>query len=85
MTNTFGFGFDGETPVQCSVQASILSYAMFTLIDARDELTEAKKNVPSYTGQWNCEDYYADELEAYHRASDKFAAAVSEHLTIITA
>lgn len=71
-----GFGFGGERPVPCRDENAALAGALFRLLDAKEELQKKGADVPDYIGQWNPEDYYADELEAYNRAVDAFAEAV---------
>ena len=55
-----------------------LADALFALMNAGLELTEAKRNVPSYTGQHSPEDFYEDEEKAYLEAAAAYAEAVRE-------
>lgn len=47
--------------------------ALTNLRRAEKALNKAKDKVPSYTGQWSDEDYYAEEQEAYNRAVEEAA------------
>lgn len=74
-----GFGFDGKKPVPCSDRAMVISVALANLIKAQADYEEAKRNVPEYTGQWSDMDYYAEELEALHRAADNYEKVLFGH------
>lgn len=72
-----GFGMDGLTPTPCSDRAINIAVALTELNIATATLTAAKRDVPDYTGQWDDQDYYANELEEFYRAADRYEAAVS--------
>lgn len=42
------------------------------LLWSKEMLKLAKTSVPSYTGQWDSEDYYKDEQERFNIAANKF-------------
>jgi hypothetical protein len=69
MKNSLNFGGGSLTPAK--PEAELLCNAIVEMIRCEDELNEAKSRVPSYTGQWNPIDFYADEQEAFNRAADK--------------
>lgn len=51
-------------------EAAKLARAIIRLINADKNLFDARKRVPHYTGQYEHEDFYADESEAWNRAAD---------------
>lgn len=62
-----GFGF-GTRAVTKTTPAAERLVEMFTAVmQAETALTEAREKVPSYTGQWDDADYYAEQLEARNR------------------
>ena len=71
-----GYGFQGATPTPCAPESDTLAEALGGLIETRRLLAAKRVAIPGFTGQWSEEDYYANELEAYYRAADFFAAAV---------
>lgn len=71
-----GFNFGSGEPSPSNTGHENLAGCLFRLLDARNQLEEAMKKVPGYTGQWDNKDYYADEQETYNRAVDAFGEAV---------
>jgi hypothetical protein len=55
-----------------------LADALFALLDAKEELDEARRNAPSYTAQYSSEDFYRDEKKAYDEAVEAYAEAVRD-------
>ena len=50
------------TPIRPEV--TTLAQAIIALVTAEADLARAKAQVPDYTGQYDREDYYAQELES---------------------
>lgn len=71
------FGFGEKTPRPCSDRALKIGSALTSLIAASTALEEARTTVPNYTAQWEPEDYYANEQEAYYRACERYEAMIS--------
>ncbi len=72
-----GFGFGDATPSPCSEDRARYARAIIDMINADAELDTAKARLPSYTGQWDSHDYYANEQEQWYRAADELAEAAS--------
>lgn len=68
--------FSGNYAQPARMSAVVLAEALEEVLRARKALKKAKANIPSYTGQWCNEDYYADEQEAYNRAIDRYEELV---------
>jgi hypothetical protein len=77
---SFGFGFGGETPRLPSARSLAMADAILHLIRTSTALDEAKAKVPSYTGQWDNKDYYANELEDYYRACEALEQNMAPNL-----
>lgn len=71
-----GFSYREGVVTPAAPESERLAGALFRLIEAKDVLEKKMTSVPSYTGQWDSQDYYADEQEGYNRAADEFAEAV---------
>lgn len=76
LTTAEGFSFGSGEPAPSDPEHEKLAGCLFRLLDARDQLLTAHKGVPSYTGQHDDKDYYADQQETYNRAVDAFGEAV---------
>jgi hypothetical protein len=50
--------------------AEKLARAIIKLIYTEQDLVQARKNVPQYTGHLDYDDYIADEQENWNRAAD---------------
>jgi hypothetical protein len=48
-----------------------IAQAIMVLVEKGQELAKARDNVPSYTGQWSNEDYYAGEQHRFNRAAER--------------
>jgi hypothetical protein len=70
------FGFGGAEPRPCSARAGRIANATLALLEVQKDLDEARRNVPSYTGQWRDADYTAEAQEAWNRAADALEAAI---------
>lgn len=67
-------------PVHPAAEGALkFASALNALNSAEQALDKAKANVPSYTGQWSSEDYYAEEQEAYNRAAETFAFELAQN------
>ena len=64
------FGYDGSRPRPARPEAQAFADALLDLLDARAALVQAEKAVPSYTGQYDSDDYTAAEQERLNRAVD---------------
>jgi len=64
------YGFGGKKPTPANPEAEKLAAAILAVIDTESRLADAIDRVPSYTGQWRDEDYYAREQEERNRAVD---------------
>ena len=53
-----------------NLAAEKLAKAILNLIEAQEDLKAARKNVPSYTGQYDYNDYFAQEQDNWNRAAD---------------
>lgn len=62
------------TPIR--PEAAELASLFDSLVEAKAELDKARESVPSYTGQWSDEDYYAEELSAYNEAANALLAKI---------
>lgn len=71
-----GLNYGEGTPTPCSDRATMLAAAVLTVVNTQKELEDAYDKVPSYTGQWSPEHYYADEQEAFNRACERFERAI---------
>ena len=58
-------------------EARKLAIAIICLINANKELSDAERNTPSYTAQYEREDFYADEQETWNRAADALFELIS--------
>lgn len=58
-------------------KAKLLAECVIKLLKANNELEDAISRVPSYTGQWSEEDFYAKEQEDWNRAADELYSVVS--------
>jgi hypothetical protein len=52
-------------------EAQKLAVAILELLQAEKDLKQAIKNAPSYTGDLDRRDYFADEKEGWNRAADE--------------
>ncbi|MCV9964475.1 hypothetical protein OIU34_21530 [Pararhizobium sp. BT-229] len=68
--------FGGGKPTPARPENLDLANALFRLIETQSALEAKMASVPSYTGQWSPEDYYADEQEDFNRAVDAYADTV---------
>ena len=68
--------FRDEPITPARPEALALAVALRNLNAADEALQQAKRDVPSYTGQWSDADYVADEQETYNRAVDAYADAM---------
>jgi hypothetical protein len=71
-----GFGFGGKNPAPARDSAMALAQTHLLLAQTTEELTRARRDAPSYTGQWSDSDYTAEAREAFNRAADDFEEAV---------
>jgi hypothetical protein len=62
------------TPVRES--AKKLAETLLALIKAKSDLNTAIENVPEYTGQWDNEHFYNDEMDEYNKACNNYEVAV---------
>lgn len=74
------FGFDGSRPKPPRADAKKLALAILSLIKEDDNLTDAKKNIPNYTGQYSDDDYTAEAQEKWNRAADHLYKIVMDTL-----
>ena len=51
--------------------AEKLARAVLNLISAESDLAQARRNVPSYTAQYDYADYFAQEQDNWNRAADE--------------
>ena len=70
------FGEEEKIVVKIRPEANVLTVALFDLMDARKALKNAKKSVPSYTGDRSDKDYYETEQNTYNIAANAYADAV---------
>lgn len=70
--------FRDEPITPARPEAAALGAALTAFLAADKALDKAMESVPSYTGQWDSKDYYADEQETYNRACDVLADAIKE-------
>jgi hypothetical protein len=71
-----GFSFGGKNPKPADQKNLDLTLAFFRLLETKSELESKIAAVPSYTAQYQSEDFYADEQEDFNRAVDAFGEAV---------
>mgnify|MGYP006995598992 CR=1 FL=1 len=57
-----------------------LAEAMHEMLEARDDLTLAKANVPDYTGQYSEEHYYRYQQAAYDKAIAYYCGVLREFI-----
>ena len=62
------------TPIRPEV--TTLAQAIIALVTAEADLARAKAQVPDYTGQYDPEDYYAQEQEDWNQAAQRLYAAI---------
>ncbi|MEG0868205.1 MAG: hypothetical protein RSD49_07985 [Hafnia sp.] len=62
------------TPI--APKAEQLANALFELLEAKQQLDEAKRMAPAYTGQYSEADMYAQELNEYNLAANKYEAVI---------
>ena len=70
--------FRDEPITPARPEAAALGAALTAFLAAEKALEQAMDAVPSYTGQWDSKDYYAEEQELYNRACDELADAIKE-------
>lgn len=76
MMNEEHLNFTEKRATPCSDRALKLAEAFFDVQETREQLADAKANVPSYTAQFSPEDYYQDEQQAYYDACAALEALV---------
>ena len=65
-----------KAPAPTEPGALEIAEAVCEMLQARIGLRQAQARVPSYTGHLSDEDYWQQELSAYHAACDKLAKAL---------
>ncbi len=68
--------FESKDIQPCYPPAQEFASALIAMIDADNNLKQAIKNVPSYTGNLSDADYYAEEQEAWNRAAEELYKTV---------
>jgi len=59
-------------------RAEALAKAIISLVDAEQSLRIEKSKIPSYTGDSDPKDYYAQEQEERNRAADILMNAITD-------
>lgn len=67
---------DPLEPSPIDKESEDLAHALFELMDAKEKLNKAIKNVPEYTGQYSEADFYSAEQDAYNKAAIQYKKAV---------
>ena len=67
---------DPLEPSPIDQESEYLADALFELIEAKEKLNKAIKNVPEYTGQYSESDFYSAEQDTYNKAAIRYKKAI---------
>ena len=67
---------ESKKPVKARDSAMGLAQVLICFLEAWEDLQEARRRAPEYTGQFTREHFYADEQDHFNRAADDLEDAV---------